>query len=336
MEPPRLRTERLLLREFRPDDVAPHAEMSADPETQRFLGGVKAPYEAFANLATHAGHWALRGYGSWVVERVQDGAFLGRVGLWHPEGWPGCEVGWKLAPAAQGRGYATEAARAAVGWAWTARGFDELSSMIVAENVASARVAERLGEVNTGPVELPIGTCDRWMIRRPEGDAAWAFRDATAEDVPRLARVLREAYARFRAIAPPGWTGPAIDEAEYAARLADPDVRTVVSVPGGVHAGQMSWRPSTATSRGPQDPETAYLSQLYVEPAWWGTELASKLMSIALTGARSAGFKHMSLITPLAQGRARRFYERIGWRTSGPPVLDDPFGLPQIPYAIDL
>src|ERR1700759_4064341 len=115
--PPRLLTSRLILREYRSEDLAPNAAMSADAEVQRFMGGVLDEYEAFANRARAAGQWARRGYGQWVVERRADGAFLVRVGLWNPPGWPDLEVGWKLARAAQGAGYATEAARAAIGWA---------------------------------------------------------------------------------------------------------------------------------------------------------------------------------------------------------------------------
>jgi GNAT superfamily N-acetyltransferase len=258
------------------------------------------------------------------------------VGLWNPVGWPGIEVGWKLAPAAQGHGYATEAAAAAVGWAWTVLGLTELSSMIVAENAPSQRVARRLGETNTGPVELPIGTCDRWMISPPPGDERWALRDAAVDDAPRLARLLRESMARFREFSPPGWEPPAVTDEELAEMVAAPDAHCVLAAPGGVHAGHVAWRPSMTARRGPSDPDTAYLAQIYVEPAWWGTPLATKLMDIAVTAARAQGFKRMALITPAFQGRARRFYERHGWRAPGPPADDARFGMPTIAYALEL
>jgi RimJ/RimL family protein N-acetyltransferase len=336
MEPPRLRTERLLLREFRADDIGPELEQVQDPEVQRFLGGVRTPYEAFRTLATHAGHWALRGFGQWAVQRRADGRFLGRVGLWYPEGWPGPEVGWRLGRAAWGHGYATEAARAAIGWAWTARGMTELSSMIVAENTASQRVAQRLGHVNSGPCELPVGTCDRWILARPPGDAAWAIRAVTVEDAPRVAQQLRDALERFRDFSPPGWRPPAHDDARQRATLAAPGARGLLSEPGGVLAGHVTWGPSADARRGPDDPEAAHLGELYVEPAWWGSGLAARLMGQAVDGARADGFTRMHLVTPAAQGRARRFYERAGWRTAGAPVDDERFGMPVVAYAREL
>ena len=117
---------------------------------------------------------------------------------------------------------------------------------------------------------------------------------------------------------------------------ADPAVRCVLAEPGGVHAGHVAWRPSVGARRGPEDPDGAYLAQLYAEPAWWGTSLATRLMAFAVDGARAAGFKRMSLVTPASAGRARRFYERVGWRTAGPAVDDARFGMPTIAYAREL
>jgi RimJ/RimL family protein N-acetyltransferase len=145
--PPRLETPRLLLREWLPRDLDPHAEMSSDPEVMRYIGdgSVLDRGQSWREVATHIGHWELRGYGQWAIERTEDGASIGRAGLWFPAGWPGIEVGWKLARDAWGNGYATEAGRAAIEWAWEALDLPELISLIQPRNVASIRVAERLG-----------------------------------------------------------------------------------------------------------------------------------------------------------------------------------------------
>lgn len=93
----------------------------------------------------HIGHWLLRGYGQWALERREDGAPLGRAGLWNPPGWPGLEVGWKLARNAWGQGYATEAGAATIEWAWATLDAPRLISIIQPDNARSIRVAERLG-----------------------------------------------------------------------------------------------------------------------------------------------------------------------------------------------
>jgi RimJ/RimL family protein N-acetyltransferase len=333
---PRLETERLILRAFEPRDVAPHLEMSADPEVQRFLGGARDAYGSFENLATHAGHWALRGYGNWAVERRDDGSFLGRVGLWEPPGWPGVEIGWKLARHAWGGGYATEAARAAIGWAFTALHQPELISLIHPDNVGSARVAERLGHVPHETLELGGKLGVRHVLARPPGDASLALRDATPDDAPRIAASLFSALQRYRAMSPPGWTPQRQDPAEEAAVLAHPAYRCVLVEPGGVLAGHVGWWPATESRRGSDDPQLVHLRQLFVHPGWWGTGLASRLLAIATDDARARGFTRMRLVTPAAQGRARRFYEREGWHAPDPPHDDTRFGLPTVDYVRDL
>lgn len=142
---PRLETDRLLLREWHDEDLDAYAAMYADPEVTRFLGGPIGREDAWRRVAMLAGHWVLRGYGLWALERREDGRLVGGAGLWRPEGWPGLELGWTLARDAWGHGYATEAARAAREWARVELGARELISIIAVGNAASRRVAERLG-----------------------------------------------------------------------------------------------------------------------------------------------------------------------------------------------
>lgn len=153
----RLETERLLLREFRPEDADAYAEMCADPEVMRYLsanGSVLSREEAWRQMAMFAGHWALRGFGMWVLEERATGAFVGRAGLHFPEGWPDRELGWTLRRAFWGRGLATEAARAAAAYAFDVLDWPHLISLIHPANVRSIRVAERLGAAFGGMIEM--------------------------------------------------------------------------------------------------------------------------------------------------------------------------------------
>ncbi len=155
METPELQTDRLVLRMFRESDTDAYAEMVADPEVMRFLGGKPmSRQEAWRNMAMVIGHWHLRGYGFWAVEEKEGGELAGRVGCWRPEGWPGLEVGWTLRRRFWGRGYATEAARASLDYAFTKLGQTRVISLIAPENVNSIRVAERLGEKPEGEWEV--------------------------------------------------------------------------------------------------------------------------------------------------------------------------------------
>jgi RimJ/RimL family protein N-acetyltransferase len=142
---PVLETERLVLRAWRESDIEVEAAVSADPEVMRYLGGVIGREEAWRRMTLHAGHWLIRGYGNWAVELRDGGALIGRVGLWRPEGWPGLEVGWRLVRSAWGSGYATEAARTAIEWAFANLDVQQLISLIHPSNEGSMRVAERLG-----------------------------------------------------------------------------------------------------------------------------------------------------------------------------------------------
>ena len=150
-----METERLVLRMFRESDTDAYAEMLADPEVMRFLGGKPLPRaEAWRNMAMVLGHWHLRGFGFWAVEEKESGELVGRVGCWRPEGWPGLEVGWTLRRRFWGRGYATEAARASMNYVFQVLDQTRVISLIDPDNVNSIRVAERLGERPEGEWEV--------------------------------------------------------------------------------------------------------------------------------------------------------------------------------------
>jgi len=146
---PRLTTARLLLREWHERDRDPFAALNADPRVAEFLG---EPMDRTASdgLVDRIGaRWASDGHGLWAVERVEDGAFVGFAGLAAPSFetafTPCVEIGWRLAAAAWGHGYATEAARAALRFGFDDLGLHEIVSFTTVANVRSRAVMERLG-----------------------------------------------------------------------------------------------------------------------------------------------------------------------------------------------
>jgi len=144
---PELNSERLRLRAWREGDLEPYARFCANPQTACFLGGVCGREDAWRRLAAFLGHWALRGYGNWVIEEKATGRWIGYGGLWQPEGWPEAEVMWGLAADSHGRGYATEAGRCARDFAYRELGWSTLTSFIAPANARSQQVAARLGAV---------------------------------------------------------------------------------------------------------------------------------------------------------------------------------------------
>jgi RimJ/RimL family protein N-acetyltransferase len=152
---PTLETDRLILRPPVAQDLDGFAELVADEEAARFIGGVQSRAMAWRNLCVMAGSWATQGFAMFSVIEKGSGLWVGRIGPWRPEGWPGTEVGWGLLRSAWGRGYAVEAAAVAIDWAFDTLGWTEVIHCIDPENLNSAGVAKRLGSTNRGPGRLP-------------------------------------------------------------------------------------------------------------------------------------------------------------------------------------
>lgn len=144
------------------------AELLTDPEVMRFLGGHVVPQEDHSAVVERwQERWQLNGMGPFMIERRRDGRFLGRSGIvvWDSRTWTHTtvaeagpfaqpELGWALVRAEWGHGYATEAARAVRDWVREERNVGHLVSLVAPDNVASQRVAERLGALPTTTVTL--------------------------------------------------------------------------------------------------------------------------------------------------------------------------------------
>ena len=162
---PVLETERLRLRGWQEGDFEPFAALYADPDEARYIGGVHSRDEAWRRMACYLGHWALRGYGHWVLEDKVSAAFVGWAGLWSPEGFPGREIAWTIVPAVRGRGLAQEAGRRARAFAYETLGWTSAISLVHVDNAPSIRVAERLG--TTFERIVPFRGSDCAIYRHP-------------------------------------------------------------------------------------------------------------------------------------------------------------------------
>jgi RimJ/RimL family protein N-acetyltransferase len=148
-----------VLRPHTLDDFGASAAMWGDPEVTRHIGGRPfTPEEVWGRLLRYAGHWALLGYGFWVVEERLTGRFAGEVGLTDarrdltpPLSAP--EIGWVLSPSVHGQGYATEAVRATLNWAEEHFGHARTVCIIGPDNAASLRVASRCGFREAGQTQ---------------------------------------------------------------------------------------------------------------------------------------------------------------------------------------
>jgi RimJ/RimL family protein N-acetyltransferase len=152
MAVPVIETERLTLRGHCLGDLAASATMWADPVVTRHIGGrPQSEEETWSRLLRYVGHWALLGFGYWAIEEKATGSFVGELGFadykrdMDPSLKDTPEIGWVFAAQSHGKGYATEAVRAAVAWGDAHLGPGRTACLIHPENFASIRVAEKCG-----------------------------------------------------------------------------------------------------------------------------------------------------------------------------------------------
>jgi RimJ/RimL family protein N-acetyltransferase len=156
---PELRTERLVMRGFRDDDLDAWAEICTDSEVTKWVGDPDglSREDAWRRMAYFVGHWDLRGCGQWALFEQASGELVGRAGLLYPEAWPGLEVGWLVGRRFWGDAPPPEAGRASIEWARDALGADHVISLIEDHNHRSARVAEKLGMTVEGRTRIVNG-----------------------------------------------------------------------------------------------------------------------------------------------------------------------------------
>ena len=150
-----LETARLTLRPPRLDEFEAWATFIGDPDNARFLRGPQVRQTAWRSFMTGAGAWLLQGFAMFSVLEKSSGRWVGQVSPWMPDSWPGTEVGWMIVRDCQGMGYATEAATAAIDWAFATLGWQEVIHVIDPANWASQAVARKLDSVNRGSGRLP-------------------------------------------------------------------------------------------------------------------------------------------------------------------------------------
>ena len=150
---PRLRTERLLLREPRPEDFPAFSADASDPVSREHTGGALDTRATWERFLRGAGSWVIWGMGGWTVELLGTGP-IGTVGVFRREGSPQIEMGWVIHRAHTGQGYAVEAARAALNFAFEERGASRVIAQINKENMASIAVAKKLGMICEGEVDF--------------------------------------------------------------------------------------------------------------------------------------------------------------------------------------
>jgi ribosomal-protein-alanine N-acetyltransferase len=165
---PELETERLRLRAPVQSDFEAYADFRAS-DRAKTVGGPYPRHTAWDQLANLVGHWVLRGFGRWMVADKGTNAPLGIAGLYYPEAWPEPELAWSVFEAAEGRGIAYEAARAARTYAYDTLGWSSLISCVDPANTRSAALARRMGCEPGASFEHPsFGTLHIWHHPKPE------------------------------------------------------------------------------------------------------------------------------------------------------------------------
>ncbi len=147
-------TERLTIREFQSGDYPQFRDFFADEENTKYLGGTQNEEQAWRLLVTYIGQFKVKGYSYMAVEETLTKAFVGAIGLWDSPSWPEPELGYWLLKEMRGKGYAREAAIAMKQHAFENIKLETLVSYIAPDNLASIKLAEKLGAQREKSIQL--------------------------------------------------------------------------------------------------------------------------------------------------------------------------------------
>lgn len=144
-----IKTERLVLRQWRKEDLEPFAKLNADPKVREFFPGLMSCEECERSIKLMSDHITRCGWGFWAVSLIETDEFIGFIGLedvyFQAHFTPAVEIGWRLAFDYWGKGYATEGAKAALAYGFETLNLDEIVSFTTVQNMRSRRIMEKIG-----------------------------------------------------------------------------------------------------------------------------------------------------------------------------------------------
>lgn len=307
MTPIEIETPRLVLRQWRERDREPFAAMNADPAVMEFFPSLQTREASDASIDAWQAQFARQGWSNWAAELRETGAFIGFVGLSVPRRVlpfsPCVEIGWRLARAHWGRGYATEGARAALRMGFEQLGLGEIVSFTTLGNLRSRAVMERIGMRNANEdfehPAVPEGHALRWHCLYRIGREQWragvpvALVDYDPSRIDELVALWRESFEAGVGITDPH---PLAEQKAYFLEKVLPHHAVRLALSGGELVGFVS------ASR-------ESVAQLYVRHGLGGRGIGTRMLDWAKGQSGGSLWLH----TFARNERACRFYERSGF-----------------------